>query len=92
VSELEFRRLTVAYGHGSRAQVAVDQVDLTVRPGTTHGLVGESGSGKSTLARAAVGLAPVASGQILLGGVDVTGPSRYAGAPGAASRWCSRTR
>lgn len=78
MTELEFRRLTVAYGHGSRAQVAVDQVDLTVRPGTTHGLVGESGSGKSTLARAAVGLAPVASGKILLGGVDVTGPSRYA--------------
>lgn len=78
MSELEFRRVTVAYGHGSAARVAVDAVDLTVRSGTTHGLVGESGSGKSTLARAAVGLVRPASGQVFLDGIDVTGPSRYA--------------
>ncbi|RMI13666.1 ABC transporter ATP-binding protein [Cellulomonas triticagri] len=78
MSELELRGVTVRYGHGARAQTAVDAVDLTVRPGTTHGLVGESGSGKSTLARAAVGLVRPTAGQVFLGRVDVTGPSRYA--------------
>ncbi|HEY0189049.1 MAG TPA: ABC transporter ATP-binding protein [Cellulomonas sp.] len=78
MNELELREVTVCYGRGSAAQVAVDRVDLTVRAGTTHGLVGESGSGKSTLARAAVGLAPTSGGQVFLGDVDVTGPSRYA--------------
>jgi peptide/nickel transport system ATP-binding protein len=64
---LEFRDLTVRYG----ALTAVDSVDLVVPAGTVVGLVGESGSGKSTLARAAVGLAHVSAGQVLLDGVDV---------------------
>lgn len=53
---------------------AVDAVSLHVAAGTTVGLVGESGSGKSTLARAVVGLTPVASGRVLVGGTDVTNP------------------
>jgi oligopeptide/dipeptide ABC transporter ATP-binding protein len=46
----------------------LDGVSLTVPDGQVVGLVGESGSGKSTLARAAVGLAPLAGGRILLDG------------------------
>jgi peptide/nickel transport system ATP-binding protein len=72
MSELEFRGVSVRYGHGRAAHVAVDGVDLTVRGGTTHGLVGESGSGKSTMARIAVGLTPVSAGAILLDGVPLT--------------------
>jgi peptide/nickel transport system ATP-binding protein len=68
MSELRFDQVTVRYGAGSRALTAVDGVDLTVPSGQVVGLVGESGSGKSTLARAAVGLAEVSSGQILLDG------------------------
>lgn len=70
MSTLEFQDLTVRYG----STTAVDDVSLTVPSGQVLGLVGESGSGKSTLARAAVGLAPVASGRILLNGAPV--PSR----------------
>ncbi|GIH22652.1 hypothetical protein Aph01nite_09620 [Acrocarpospora phusangensis] len=51
-------------------------VSLDVAEGQTVGLVGESGSGKSTMARAAVGLAPVTSGQILLNGHPVPGRGR----------------
>jgi ABC-type glutathione transport system ATPase component len=63
--------VSVRYGHGRTSHLAVDDVDLVVRPGTTHGLVGESGSGKSTMARIAVGLTAVSGGSILLDGVDI---------------------
>ena len=51
---------------------AVDDVDLSVPPGTTVGLVGESGSGKSTLARLVLRLLPVTSGRVFFDGVDIT--------------------
>jgi peptide/nickel transport system ATP-binding protein len=69
---LEVKDLTVVYGTGSSKLTAVDGASLTIPTGGTLGLVGESGSGKSTIARALVALAPVASGQILLDGGDVT--------------------
>jgi len=67
MSELRFDNVTVRYG----STTAVDDVSLTVPSGQVLGLVGESGSGKSTLARAAVGLAPVDAGTILLNGKPV---------------------
>jgi peptide/nickel transport system ATP-binding protein len=80
VSALELRGVSVRFGHGRQAITAVDGVDLVIPSGTVVGLVGESGSGKTTLARAVVGLAPLASGQVLLDGTDITG------ARGAAAR------
>jgi peptide/nickel transport system ATP-binding protein len=71
MSTLDFENVTVAFGRGSSAMHAVDHVDLHVGEGQIIGLVGESGSGKSSLARAAVGLAPLSGGRILLNGQDV---------------------
>jgi multiple sugar transport system ATP-binding protein len=52
--------------------VAVNEVDLEVRPGEFMVLVGPSGCGKSTLLRMVAGLEPVTDGTIWLGDRDVT--------------------
>jgi len=54
------------------AFVALDEVSMTVRPGTVMGLVGESGSGKSTMAKVITGLVQPSAGQLSLG--DATLP------------------
>ena len=66
MKRLRFEEVTVRYGNRRTGVVAVDRVNLEVPAGSIVGLVGESGSGKSTIARAAVGIAPVESGRILL--------------------------
>ncbi|GHH33437.1 dipeptide/oligopeptide/nickel ABC transporter ATP-binding protein [Lentzea cavernae] len=60
MSELDFRNVTVRFGH----HTAVDDVSLTVPAGQVVGLVGESGSGKSTLAATAVGLVKPTEGEV----------------------------
>nr|WP_255670205.1 ATP-binding cassette domain-containing protein [Aeromicrobium wangtongii] len=70
---MRFEDVRVCYG----GNTAVDGVSLVVPAGRVVGLVGESGSGKSTLARAAVGLAPVESGRILLDGEPVPTKGRH---------------
>lgn len=50
---------------------ALDDVSFHISHGERVGLVGESGCGKSTLTRAILGLEPVQSGSITLGGKPV---------------------
>jgi branched-chain amino acid transport system ATP-binding protein len=54
---------------------AVDQVDLTVRPGARHALIGPNGAGKTTLFRLITGLHDVSAGRVELQGRDITGLS-----------------
>lgn len=54
---------------------ALDDVSLSVRPGTVMGLVGESGSGKSTIAKVIAALVHPAAGEMRLDG-DVLPPMR----------------
>ena len=55
-----------------RTLVAVQDVDLALRPGQAWGLVGESGSGKSTVARLLMRLLAPTAGQIRFEGRDIT--------------------
>ena len=52
---------------------AVDGVDLRVPRGGILGLIGRNGAGKSTLFKAMLGLTPVTSGEIRIGGQPVRG-------------------
>ncbi|ABR89507.1 ABC-type uncharacterized transport system, duplicated ATPase component [Janthinobacterium sp. Marseille] len=59
--------------------VAVDQVDVQVKPGETLGIVGESGSGKSTLGLALLRLSGAhVKGEIAFDGQAITHQSRDA--------------
>lgn len=60
-------RLRKVYGR----VVAVDEVSLSVEPGTLVGLVGPNGAGKSTTIRMISGQLTPSAGRVTVGGVDV---------------------
>lgn len=68
---LEVENLSVRYP-GRPPLTAVESVSFDVEEGGSRGLVGESGSGKSSVAKALVGLAPISSGRVRIGGHDAT--------------------
>jgi multiple sugar transport system ATP-binding protein len=63
-----------------RGTAVLRDLTLLAAPGELLAVLGPSGSGKTTLLRAVAGLAPVRSGEILIGGQQVTGlpvPERH---------------
>ena len=54
------------------AKKAVDDVSLSIAPGSFVGVIGRSGAGKSTLLRMINRLQDVSSGTIVSGGTDIT--------------------
>ncbi|MDB5364958.1 MAG: transporter ATP-binding protein [Rhodospirillales bacterium] len=65
---LELHGVTLRYGRS----IAVDALDLSVGAGELVALLGPSGCGKTTTMRAVAGLLKPTSGQIRIGGQDVT--------------------
>ncbi|NUH40195.1 ABC transporter ATP-binding protein [Streptomyces samsunensis] len=66
---VEFRRLRREFGK----TVALDGLDLTVRPGELLALLGPSGCGKTTALRLLAGFEHPDAGEVLVDGQDVTG-------------------
>jgi iron(III) transport system ATP-binding protein len=67
-ASVEFRNVVKRYG----TVAAVDDVSFTVEPGSLVTLLGPSGCGKTTTLRLVAGLEIATSGQISIGGEDVT--------------------
>jgi ABC-2 type transport system ATP-binding protein len=59
--------------HAFGETVAVDGIDLTVRPGEIFGLLGPNGAGKTTTIRMITTLLPVTEGTVEVFGLDVRG-------------------
>ena len=51
---------------------ALDNVSLSVRPGTVHALMGENGAGKSTLMKCLFGIYKMDAGEVLINGQKVS--------------------
>lgn len=60
------------YGSRSTAVRALDDVDIAFTPGTWTTIMGPSGSGKSTLLHCAAGLERLTTGQVWVGGENIT--------------------
>jgi len=67
-AELDIRGISKHFG----ATCAVDDLSLTIPAGTYVVLLGASGSGKTTLLSVIGGFTPPTSGQLMLGGQDIT--------------------
>ena len=60
------------YGSGPAAVTALDGVSIEIRAGTLTAVMGPSGSGKSTLLHCLAGLDRPDSGQVWIGGEEIT--------------------
>ena len=65
--------LTKTYGTGEAAVHALAGVDVGFEKGSFTAIMGPSGSGKSTLMHCLAGLDRPTSGQVWLGGIEITG-------------------
>jgi putative ABC transport system ATP-binding protein len=64
--------LTKVYGTGEAAVTALDKANVEFAPGQFTAIMGPSGSGKSTLMHLLAGLDSPTSGQVWVGGTEIT--------------------
>jgi NitT/TauT family transport system ATP-binding protein len=76
---IDVRNMGVVYGTDGSRVVAVNDVDLNVKPGEFVSLIGPSGCGKSTILNIVAGFAQPTSGEATLDGKKITRPSSERG-------------
>ena len=69
---VELRAVRRLYGRGDSAVQALRGIDLVLPRGSFTAVMGPSGSGKSTFLQCAAGLDRPSSGEVLLGGREIT--------------------
>lgn len=69
---IEIKQLTKYYGKGNQKNIALSNLDLTIEKGEIFGVIGHSGAGKSTLIRCVNLLERPSSGEVWVGGVNLT--------------------
>jgi len=69
---LQVKNLSKTYPTKQGPLYALDDVSVTINKGEIFGFIGLSGAGKTSLARCVSALEKADSGEILLGGVDIT--------------------
>jgi len=75
IGSLEIRGLTKRFAQQNAELSVLEDIDITVDPGSFVSIVGPSGCGKSTLLKLIVGLDAQYSGEILLDGEAIRGPN-----------------
>ncbi len=75
MNAFELAGVTKRYG----SRVALDQVDLSLPPGSALGLLGPNGAGKTTVLRLLLGFAHPTQGRVLLQGNDPKNPASRRG-------------
>ena len=68
VGEIEFQNVRFTYGKHSGA---IEQLDLSIKPGEKVGIVGRSGAGKTTMMNLLLRLYDAEQGRILIDGHDI---------------------
>ena len=72
---LEAKQLTQSFKHGKTERTILNGIDLKIHKREFICVIGPSGCGKSTFSRVVAGLDPYTSGEILVDGKPITGPS-----------------
>lgn len=69
---LELKSVSAGYGK----KKVLSDISISFPPGKINSVIGPNGSGKTTLLKAAAGLIPISSGEILLDGGNINGMER----------------
>ena len=77
--QIDVRNVGVVYGSDGSSVVAVNDVNLDVKPGEFVSLIGPSGCGKSTILNIVAGFAQPTSGAATVDGKKITKPSSERG-------------
>jgi len=61
----------ISFAYPSSSKNVLEDINLTIKKGSSIGIIGPSGEGKSTLVDVLLGLLPVNKGEILIDGVNI---------------------
>ena len=72
--QININQVSIVFGKGDQANVAVKETSLSITPGEFVCILGPSGCGKSTLLNSVAGYVNPTSGEVIVDGERITGP------------------